>query len=169
MRRAAQVPVRAAGAQGAQPGRVRVHLGLRRLPSRQVRARHPAAHSLPALLLTRTPRARSFVVTCILLFDPFYRRYGGTITIISLLSNTQLVASTVARWIQTTKTAHAETNAMSLFMSQPRCANSIDKSIVYSRELYEPPADEDAFEDAGESDDEYSDYEEGEADGEAAV
>ena len=144
-----------------------MHLDLRCLPSCKVSCATLLNTCAASYAKAACPLVRSFIVTCILLFDPYYRRYGGTITIISLLSNTQLVASTVLRWIQTTKTAHAETNAMSLFMSQPRCANSLDKSIVYSRDLYEPPADEDAFEDEGESDDEYSDYEEENESGEA--
>lgn len=110
-----------------------------------------------ALASTSTPFAvaGSFVVTAKLLFSPSYRRYGGIITIISLLSNTQLIAIRVAIWLLKTKQAHREGSALSVFMVVPKCANSIDKDYLFVSKYYKPAAadEEDEDDDAGDNDD----------------
>lgn len=118
------------------------------------------------LALTRARLRRSFIVTCKLLFDPEYRRYGGSITVISLLSNTQLITMTVLGWISNSKCAKTEVSAVSLFMSNQVCANAVDTAYVFKHGEYTPDDDEDSDADDG-SDDEYDEYDEQEDDNDA--
>ena len=77
------------------------------------------------------------MVTSKLLFDPQYRRYGGSITVISLLTNTQLVLLKVWAWVNTAKAAHKSTTAVSLFRTVPAAANTVSKSHLYRPKYYE--------------------------------
>ena len=92
------------------------------------------------------------MLTSLLLFTPRYHRYGGTITIVSLLSNTQLIATRVVLWFSKAKQALGEGSPLSLFMVVPKCANAIDKDYLFVPKYYQPDAeesdDDDEFEDS---------------------
>jgi hypothetical protein len=83
------------------------------------------------------------VVTSKLLFDPQYRRYGGSITVISLLTNTQLVLLKVLAWVNTAKAAYASVTAVSLFRTVPAAANTVSKSHLYRPPFYAHDAADD--------------------------
>ena len=93
----------------------------------------------------------NFIITAALLFTDFYRRYGGVITVSSLLSNTGLVATKVVAWLTKSRKAYQECSAISLFMTVPKCANAIDKDYLYVLKYYVPDDDN---EDGDEFDDE---------------
>ena len=89
----------------------------------------------------------NFIVTACLLFSVTYHRYGGSITVISLLSNTLLILIRVVTWVMKAKTAHDEGSAISIFMTIPKCANAIDKDYLFSNKYYIPEDDDDEDDD----------------------
>ena len=127
--------------EGVFPSTLHVLGDLRYYPALLRRMRVLNLECLVLTLFCRLLLIMNLVVIMIFATSPEYHHFGGLVTLISALTNTEVVYIRVSQWHDNLSDAYANFAATSIFLNVPMRSNVVDANYRWSPELFMPAGD----------------------------